>query len=596
MHPPFFALTWPAETEDGCEPPAHLAGPLHAQGWTLATRRPGLALWQRPERPLVLEATRDLIVVGRWFGDRALLRDAACGDPEPVGRARSLCGGGWGAYLALIRGEGGWWGFRDPSGGVEALTWAARPYGVIASSLADLPPGFLPHRLALDWAVIAEQLRQPIAQMAQSALRGVCPIAPGDLQPIAGDAATATAIWRPRDFAPASAEVDPGWPERLAATVETVVDRLLAPYGRVVCEASGGLDSSVIKAAALRTGPAGRLAAALHYVGDRPEADERAWVRRLCEPHGLPVAFVPLATGPIDPDTDFAALARDARPPYAAVDPDRDRDTVRVLAEHGAQALVTGKGGDAAFFQMPSAAVLADLWQARGVAALRHPRHAEVAQWTRRSVWSLWREARRGPPSKPAFGMLGRLAGPSLEPASGQAPHRWLDGLDGLPPGKRLQIEALASSQLALGQHRRGAVADLVQPLLSQPVMELCLSIPSWELVRGGRDRGLAREAFASWLPAEIVHRRAKGNLTSHYARRTAASAAALRAHLLDGVLVDAGLLDRRATEAALRPDSLIWRADGIDLIGVAAVESWVRYWQTRAPDVPEAARPSLAP
>ena len=30
--------------------------------------------------------------------------------------------------------------------------------------------------------------------------------------------------------------------------------------------------------------------------------------------------------------------------------------------------------------------------------------------------------------------------------------------------------------------------------------------------------------------------------------------------------------------------------ADGIDLIGVAALESWVRYWQTRAPDAVEAA------
>lgn len=594
MHPPYLALTWPPEHAESCEALPHLAGTLRAAGWTVAALRPGLALWQRPERPLAIEVGRDLVMVGRWFGEPALLRDEGDGDLDAAERARRLCGRGWGSYLALIRGEGGWLGFRDPSGAVEALTWAAGPYGVLASSLADLPPGLLPHRLALDWTVIAEQLRQPVAQMARSALRGVSPIAPGDLQPIGGDVGTATAIWRPQDFAPTRADVDPSWPDRLAATVETVVSRLLGPYERIVCEASGGLDSSVMKAAALRTGAGDRLAAALHYVGDRPEADERAWVRRLCEPHSLAVAFVPLATGPIDPETDFAALARDARPPYAAIDPDRDRDTVRVLADYGAQALVTGKGGDAAFFQMPSAAVLADLWHAHGLAAVRHPRHAEVARWTRRSVWSLWREAWRGPPTKPAFGVMGRLAGPCLDPTAPPPPHRWLERLDGLPPGKRLQVEALASSQLAIGAHRRGAVADVVQPLLSQPVMELCLSIPSWELVRGGRDRGLAREAFAGWLPEEILHRRAKGNLTSHYARRTAASASALRAHLLDGVLVDAGILDRRETEAALRPDSLIWRSDGIDLIGVAAVESWVRYWQTRAPDVPEASRPRL--
>lgn len=54
-------------------------------------------------------------------------------------------------------------------------------------------------------------------------------------------------------------------------------------------------------------------------------------------------------------------------------------------------------------------------------------------------------------------------------------------------------------------------------------------------------------------------------------------------------MLTGAGLLDRRETKAALQPDSLTWRADGIDLIGVAAIESWVRYWQTCAPDAPGA-------
>ena len=36
--------------------------------------------------------------------------------------------------------------------------------------------------------------------------------------------------------------------------------------------------------------------------------------------------------------------------------------------------------------------------------------------------------------------------------------------------------------------------------------------------------------------------------------------------------------------EAALDPDKLIRRPDGVDLFAAAAVESWVRYWQTRVP------------
>jgi len=594
MHPPFVAVAWPADDAAPCEPPAPLAASFRACGWTLAGRRAGLALWQRPDRPIVLQAGPDHLLIGRWFGDPSALRDRAGPDGgAPVHRARALCGGGWGAYLALIQGrdDGCWWAFRDPSGAVDALTWTAGDNAFAASSLADLPAGLLPQRLAVDWTVIADQLRQPVAQVARSALRDVCPIAPGDLQRLGAPADTAIAIWRPRDFLPAGPEIDPTWPERLAGTVQAVVEGLLRPYDRIVNEASGGLDSSIVNAAVHRCGLGERVAAALHYVGDRPEADERRWAERLCDQHGLTLTSVPLATGSIDPEQDFAPLSRDARPPYAAIDSDRDRDTARLLSACGAQALVTGKGGDAVFFQMPSAAILADLWRAGGIGAARHPRHAEVARWLRRSVWSLWREGLSGPTPKPASGALGLLAGPRLGQLPGGLSHPWLADLDGVAPGKRLQIEALASSQLALGVHRRGRVADLVQPLLSQPVMELCLSIPTWELVRGGRDRGLARDAFGPWLPEAIVRRRSKGNLTAHYARRTAASAGVLREHLLEGVLAGAGLLDRRETEAALQPDSLIWRADGIDLIGVAAIESWVRYWQTRAPDAPGAGR-----
>jgi len=598
MHPPFVAMTWPAGDAPSRAPPASLAVAFRANGWTLAGCRQGLALWERPDRPLAVGDGPDHLLIGRWIGDPRRRQEAAgsLGGGVAAG-ARALCRDGWGAYLALIReADGRWWAFRDPSGAVEALTWTSGGCRLVASGLAGLPAGLLPDRLALDWATIADQLRQPIAQAARSGLRGVCPIAPGDLQPLGATAEAAVAIWRPTDFLPSGPEVDASWPERLAETIQTVVNRLLEPYDRFASEASGGLDSSIVHAAAAQAGSTARLVAALHYVGDRPEADERRWVELLGRQYALPLVCLPLATGSIDPDADFALLARDARPPFAAIDPERDRDTARALESCGAQALLTGKGGDAVFFQMPSAAVLADLWAAGGLAAGRHPRHAEVAHWTRRSVWSLWLEGLARPPARPAAGALGSLAGPGLAALASGVPHPWLVDLDGAPPGKRLQIEALANSQLALGPHRRGQVADLVQPLLSQPVMELCLSIPTWELVRGGRDRGLAREAFSPWLPEAITNRRSKGNLTSHYARRTAASADILREHLLDGVLVDAGLLDREATEAALQPDALIWRADGIDLIGVAAVESWVRYWQTRAPDAPEARRPGQAP
>ncbi|MGK4422636.1 asparagine synthase-related protein, partial [Klebsiella pneumoniae] len=50
-----------------------------------------------------------------------------------------------------------------------------------------------------------------------------------------------------------------------------------------------------------------------------------------------------------------------------------------------------------------------------------------------------------------------------------------------------------------------------VSPLLSQPLVETCLGVPSWLWFEGGRNRVVARRAFAGDLPADVIWRRSKG-------------------------------------------------------------------------------------
>lgn len=595
MAAPYVALVWPTASEAGRQAAARMELSLAEGAWRLWTRRPGLSVWERPERPLPpATATEGAVIVGRRFGASA--RPGAAGrraDARPVAeQARALAAGGWGAYVGLLHdpADDRWWLFRDPSGALEAFTWRRDALTTCASGFDALPPGALPPRLGLDWRVIADWIRDPGARGGHPAFAGIAWVAPGDVQPVDGTADEAVAVWRPSDWTPREPRIDPGWSARMAETLVETVAALLEPYVCVATEASGGLDSSVVNAAIGRAGLADRVVAALHYVGDRREADERRWAQALGERWGLPLACVPRPGTGLDLEADFAQLAKGVRPPFSALDSARDRDTAERLRAWGAQALVTGKGGDALFFQMPTPLVLADLWQARGLAAIGHPLGAQVARWLRRSVWSVWREALETPPRR-AAPLLGRFGGWALRDAPPASPHPWVADAGDLPPAKRLQIAALSNGQAALGEHRRSQVVDMLHPLLTQPMMELCLSIPSWELVRGGRDRALARDAFAAWLPPCVVRRRSKGGLFSWYARLVAANAPVLRAHLLDGVLADAGLLDRRAMERALSPDDLIRSGDGVDLMAAAALESWVRHWQTRVPDAPGAER-----
>jgi asparagine synthase (glutamine-hydrolysing) len=257
---------------------------------------------------------------------------------------------------------------------------------------------------------------------------------------------------------------------------------------------------------------------------------------------------------------------------------------------HDATAVLTGQGGDAVFFQMPTPLVVADLVQARGRRAAFGAEAQATARWLRRSIWSLARQPRRLAAADLIETALHGWLGARAREGRVMERHAWLKDLGNTPPGKQLQIQTLCAAQMKFGRTLRSEALVVRHPLLSQPVVELCLGIPSWRLT-GGRDRGFARAAFAHRLPPRVVHRRSKGVLSTLYAKRLAHSLDVVRPWLLDGALCRAEVLDRAALEAALTPEALLWEGQASRLTWAACLEGWVRYWQGRVPDASLAAR-----
>ena len=149
----------------------------------------------------------------------------------------------------------------------------------------------------------------------------------------------------------------------------------------------------------------------------------------------------------------------------------------------------------------------------------------------------------------------------------------------GLPIGKHMQTWALLYPIGYYDPFEEAAAPELVHPLLSQPLVELCLQLPTYLLTQGGRGRALARRAFASELPSEIINRRSKGGLEEHITAVLSRNLAFARSMLLDGELVRRGMLNRVAIEELLsgRPTKLSASPGRIhDLIGV---EAWLTRW-----------------
>jgi asparagine synthase (glutamine-hydrolysing) len=351
----------------------------------------------------------------------------------------------------------------------------------------------------------------------------------------------------------------------------------------------------VVAAALIQGGQGGKIVGALNYHEARPEADERPWAAQVCEALGLALTPVEKPQLPITIE-HLVELAGCASPAFQAIDAPRDGDTARRALALEATAVFGGQGGDGVFYQMPTARLVADYLADHGGQAWCDPFVLDIARWLRRPVWSVLRDARRPRAAQAHVFESAPFWGPRALAAAEGADHPWIADARRASPAKQVQIEALLAMQAAWGRSRRGGVAEVVHPLLAQPVLELGLAIPAWRLVEGGRDRAFARKAFEAWLPAAIVQRRSKGALTAYYTKRIARSLPFLREFLLDGVLVGAGVLDRGAIDRALHVDRLIWTGEGVRLSRAALIEAWVRHWQTRVPDAPNGARSGAGP
>lgn len=563
------------------------AGLERQHGFARVTSLPNLiVLTNQADRAIKLPR-RAGAIVGVAFS-KAALRDRvdSVDDETAIGFQKSQCEDClttvWGGYVAIIRDyhDQRIYVLRDPSGNLPSYYHTFAGVTLIASDVDGLlQAGMAPPQI--DWEFLARHFLAPDLRCRRTGLSGVFDLQPGFRLTVASDGtSTETALWSPSSFALRRPATSEDAAQKLREVVEGCVGAWGTAFPRILLSLSGGFDSSVIAAALSRqTMPWSCQTMAT----DEPEGDERPFAHLVAERYGVPLSacFHRLE----DIDVARAETAYLPRPNAHTFGQSQRLMQRQEGATLGAGAFFQGLGGDNVFCFSTSAAPLLDRLLSEGPSPGSWDTLCDVCQLTGASVWEVGASTLRMAMTlqRPRWRQSTRfLTKYAVGAGQFDFDHPWQNPKARLPPGRRAHIAKLLMIFGTVAGFSRPDSPDLVAPLLSQPVVEYCLGVSSWEWVRGGRDRALARRAFADNLPLEIVRRRTKGNpdrfafeVAEHYRD-------AFRHHLLGGLLVEHRLIDRDALAKYLDAEGPLTRPDHLRLQMLAEAESWVRHWHAR--------------
>ncbi|MGC6400304.1 asparagine synthase-related protein [Sphingomonas sp. FW199] len=492
----------------------------------------------------------------------------------------------WGSYVVIRHTPSGWSVLRDASPLAACYlvrldkAWAVTNAPRLLQDAGLFQP-------VLDWPMIVAALACRDWRPVRTALIGVEEVLPGTEARLSDAGPRHRRCWQAWDHAPMTGRKVP--PEALVETIDRCAGAWSQLYRRPLIEISGGLDSAVVAAALIPRAAEPRL---ITFAAGEGDPTELGYAEAIADGFGIDLEV----THPEISQVDLlrSAAAPLPRPNARAFTQASDWLSLEYGRQLGADCFASGGGGDDLFGYGRSVLPAIDRLRIEGPGPALIRSLSDIARMSDATLWEaltqFWRRLRT-PGQAPGHRIDGSFlsAEAMAMAAMPAAPDRGACRM----PGKAAHVHAIATLPNHLEGHGRAGFAPVLFPLLSQPIIEHCLAVPSWQWSEGGRNRAPIRQGFAGRLPRAVIERRSKGAFDGFCARLYDQNRALIREVLMQGWLADKHLLDPNQVNQALAQPvpsaQLVMR-----LLALIDVEAWIRSWA--APPLPAgpAARPSV--
>lgn len=495
----------------------------------------------------------------------------------------------WGRYVAFVRRpeDSSVIVMRSPTGELDCLSTEIRGVRIFCSGTHHCPPLDL-RTFTINWQYVAADLATTLPDTRQTGLTGIERVLRAECVILREERVERLLHWHPFRFVNESA---PEEPESAASELRRItygcVSSWASCYDNIASMLSGGLDSSIVVGLLRRTSRQPECVCVNYRNPYDPVSDERRYARMVANRAGYRLiemeqcaefSFAPILTMPrtASPCLNVFGLVE-----------------IGVLAAlgraHRTKAWFVGEGGDEVFLKNAGEYHCADFVHRYGLRPRVVAIALEAARMTNRSLLPVLREGVAAGLTRNGLERILRqqelfslLRSDVLDDVRKQRLFvpSWFDGHQSLAPGKCFQIISLSLSDTMHNPYAPDDDPELVYPLKSQPVQELCLRLPTHILAHGGKSRGLARVAFSDDLPPEIARRKSKGTVFDYVKALWISNRSLMRELLLDGLLVREGIVDKEKLEGSIAGTFDEGFANVARLASLACAEAWARNWE----------------
>lgn len=496
----------------------------------------------------------------------------------------------WGRYVAFICDERSnrQWILRDPTSNLPCFISKFRGVTIVFSSISDCAHLGV-QIFTVNWNYLAQRLALGVFEPQGTGLNEVSKLCGGECMEISGQQVTRTFYWHPCTIANSELIEDSEIAaRRLRSTVRCAVHSWAACYSSIVHKLSGGLDSSIILGC-LADAPSQPRITCLTYCSPAGVVSAERHYARIASQHTRceHVEQTRDATAIHLQDIQNFALSVGPDPIMAVVETSRFEQ--QIAERNLATAIWTGDGGDSFFAGHSRTHSATDYVRRHRIGPRLIGIASNVALHSNLSVWKILTDAIHQGIRKPRWERLQTIIGDrkllssSVRESVLRNPslHPWFDAIESVPPGVAEMIMSLVVPYRYYDPFSgpEESRAETVFPLYSQPVVELCLRIPTEVHNHHGRERGLARKAFSGSVPEQILTRHWKDRGPNFFQTVLQHNIGFAREFLLDGTLVQRHLLDRKVVEEDLAGVPTRGAGNISEILDCLLVEAWLSRW-----------------